>query len=63
MNEIKLNISDKDIQTIGLKLVEAAPKASTVMLWVSGDMVYLKASFEDGTGRDADVPLLKEVDG
>ena len=63
MSENKLSITDKDLQEIGLKLVEAAPTAKTVMVWVSGDKVYLTSTYNDGSGRDADVPLLKEVNG
>lgn len=63
MNENKLNITDKEIQSIGLKLVEASPTAEMVDIYVYKNNVYIHASFADGTNRNADVPLLKEVDG
>lgn len=63
MSENKLCVADKDLQAIGLKLVEFAPTAETVDVYVYANTVWLRASFKDGTSRTADVPLLKEVDG
>ena len=61
MSENKLNITDKEIQSIGLKLVEASPTAEIVDIYIYNNNVYLRATFTDGTCRAADVPLLKEV--
>lgn len=57
-----INISDKELQQIGLRLVEAAPEAKHIELTIVGDNVYLKTRYLDGTARENQVPLLKEVE-
>lgn len=60
MND-KLNITNKELQAIGLKLVEVAPSAEIVDVYIYNYTVNIRASYKDGSSRWADVPLLKEV--
>ena len=60
MKEIKLN--DKELQKIGLRLIEAAPDAKYIELTIAADHVYLKTRYKDDTARENQVPLLKEVE-
>lgn len=56
-----LNITNKELQAIGLRLVEVAPSAEIVDVYIYGNTVNIRASYKDGSSRWADVPLLKEV--
>lgn len=60
MKDIK--ITDKELQQIGLRLVEAVPAATFLELTVVNKSVYLRARYTDDTSRTRDVPLLKEVE-
>lgn len=57
-----ITISDKELQQIGLRLVEAAPEAKYIELTIMGDNVYLKTRYKDDTARENQVPLLREVE-
>lgn len=58
-----INLTDKELQTLGLKLVEAAPDAETIQVWIINNNVEVSAHYPDGTMRRHDAPLPKEVDG
>lgn len=57
-----INISDKELQQLGLRLVEAAPEAPFLELTVVNKSVYFKARYKDESSREHSVPLLKEVE-
>ena len=57
----KLDISKKELQEIGLKLIGAAPTAKYMEINCYSNSINFRVTYPDESSQQISVPLLKEV--
>lgn len=58
---MELNITEKELQEIGLKLIAAASDADYIELYIYANEVHLRKKNKAQCERAMSVPLLKKV--